>query len=484
MVSLPVKSQLPRRLQITVASVGRAQLSLVEHALCPIDANATLAGPLIHESRYWFSDKNRHRKEARVRIACPDGLSPTDEFYLWGLLSLTFAQAQPAADFYATPYYCLRQLGCIDRHENRSGSKNYTLFRAAVSRLSTVSYRNDHFYDPIRAEHRDVGFGFLSYSLPLDPGSSRAWRIAWDPIFFELCQAVAGSLRFDFSTYRDLDPACRRLYLILKKIFWRSDTSPEFNLRDLATNIIGFSATQETWKLKQKVIRCLEVLLSREIIRLPEGVFTPAMVFTERARGQYSLRLHRGPRFDAASPASFPHLAESPLYEPLKTIGLDDATIGRLLRTYDPRLVAECADMTLAAKEHFKESYFKASPAAYFIDNLKAQAGKTRTPPDWWRELRKEEERRKWRADHPDQPSRDGFEAAFDVYLKTEARQAFGQVMDRIFQDLASHGQSEPEARNNARDYARTHFVGRFRAEHPEWNTDGPVRAGDIFHTR
>ena len=54
------------------------------------------------QSRYWYTDQNRHRKEARVRIACPDGLSPTDEFYLWGLLSLTFSQAKPSADFYAT----------------------------------------------------------------------------------------------------------------------------------------------------------------------------------------------------------------------------------------------------------------------------------------------------------------------------------------------------------------------------------------------
>ena len=27
-----------------------------------------------------------------MRVACPEGLSPTDEFYLWGLLSLTFSQ--------------------------------------------------------------------------------------------------------------------------------------------------------------------------------------------------------------------------------------------------------------------------------------------------------------------------------------------------------------------------------------------------------
>ena len=74
---------------------------------------------------------------------------------------------------------------------------------------------------------------------------------------------------------------------------------------------------------------------------------------------------------------------------------------------------------------------------------------------------------------------RPGREAAFDAYLKTEAREAFGRVMDRIFQDLKGSGQSADDARENAAHYARTHFVNRFRAEHPEWNGDGFSRFGD-----
>jgi hypothetical protein len=451
-------------------SVGHAQLSLVEHALCPLDAS-TLGQPIIHDTRYWYTDENRHRKEARVRIACPDGLSPTDEFYLWGLLSLTFSQPKPSADFYATPYYCLRQLGCIDPAEANAGGKNYALFRAAIERLSAVSYRSDRFYDPVRGEHRQVGFGFLSYSLPNDPASSRAWRFAWDPIFFEFCQAAAGSLRFNLDMYRTLDPASRRLYLLLKKMFWRSDASPDFELRDLTVNVLGFSGEHETWKLKQKLLRCIDVLLDREILRLPEGVFSPRMLFTKRAKGQYTLRLYRGPHFNAAR-ATQMEILDSPLYEPLHTIGLDDATIRHVLRTYDARLVAEIADMTLAARDKFGEDFFKVSPVAYFIDNVRAQAGRTRTPPDWWRELRKEEERRRWQADRDDAASQP-FEQAFDTYLETEAREAFGRVMDRIFQDLKAGGQNDDDAKRNAAHFARTHFSRRFRAEHPEWNREG-----------
>ena len=180
----------------------------MEHALCPLDASTSLSGPHIHETHYSYTDDNHHRKQAHVRVACPEGLSPTDEFYLWGLLSLTFAQPNPTHDFYATPYYCLRHL------DGTIGGMNYAQFLSAITRLSTVTYRNDRFYDPVRGEHRNVGFGFLSYSLPLDPASSRAWRFAWDPIFFEFCQAASGALRFDFETYRDLDPASRRLYVV------------------------------------------------------------------------------------------------------------------------------------------------------------------------------------------------------------------------------------------------------------------------------
>ena len=451
---------------------GHAQLSLVEHALCPLDTQDSLGESRVFESEYSFTDRNRHRRRARVRVACPEGLSPTDEFYLWGLLSLTFSQPKPTADFYATPYYCLRQLGCIHPKQKRVGGRDFALFRASISRLSTVSYRNDHFYDPIRGEHRDVGFGFLSYSLPLDPGSCRAWRFAWDPLFFEFCSAAAGALRFDFETYRALDPASRRLYLLLKKVFWRSESSPEFDLRDLAVNALGFSGLHETWRLKQKLACCIEVLASRQAIRLPAGAANGGPLFSKRGPGQYSIRFLRGPHFETVpSPAGPSRVADSPLYDPLHTIGLDDAAIRHVLKTYDPRLVAECADMTLAARERFGNEFFKNSPQAYFVDNLKAQASRKRTPPDWWRELRKQEERRRWQADDEAEDRSREFDRAFEEYLKTEAREAFGRVMDKVFSDLTSGGQSEQDARRNAEHFARIHFSNRFRAEHPEWRT-------------
>jgi hypothetical protein len=173
---------------------GLGQLTLVEHALCPLDARTSLVENLVHESLYNFMDHNRQWRQARARVHCPCGLSANDEFYLWGLLALTLQQPGDDRELHATPHYCLRQLGCIDTHWRRGG-KHYRLFAQAVERLAFVRYQNDRFYDPVRAEHRKVSFGFFSYSLPIDPESSRAWRIAWDPIFFDLVKAIRACCR-------------------------------------------------------------------------------------------------------------------------------------------------------------------------------------------------------------------------------------------------------------------------------------------------
>jgi hypothetical protein len=149
------------------APSGVTQLSLVEHALCPLDSSLSLQPGFVHNASYFFTDKHRNRKKAAVRVVCPDGLLASDEFYLWGSLAITLAQNDCEGQLFATPHYCLRQLDCIDPSKGK-GSENYRVFRDAVERLAAVSYQNDAFYDPLRGEHRRVGFGFLSYSLPLD----------------------------------------------------------------------------------------------------------------------------------------------------------------------------------------------------------------------------------------------------------------------------------------------------------------------------
>ena len=481
-IRLRMQKLIPRRQpgRIRAIDTARAQLTLVEHALCPLDAGVSLQPLMQFETNYDFTDKNRNRKQATIRIAAVDGLSAHDELYLWGLLSIALTQTEPRSEFMATPYYCLHRLGLIGEHR---GGREFELFRAAIKRLAGVRYQSDAFYDPIRGEHRSVSFGFLNYSLPLDADSSRAWRFAWDPIFFELAQATGGALSFDIALYRQLTPAARRLYLFLKKLFWRSGTTPQLDLRHVAVNVLGFAEGLETNRLRQKVGQCIAQLRDADIVRLPNGVTDPVTMFSRQGKGRYVFELHRGPLFNSAGQQQPSH-SDSPLVEPLLTIGFDEATVLRLLNTYPARLLEEWADITLAAKERQGDKFFTKSPMAFFMSNIKEAASGRRTPPDWWRELRKREreierqqECSKLKLIHAQSAKGD-----FESYLRTEVRDAFVSTIDRLKADLQNSGQSDIDARQNAEDMARLHFQNRFRREHPiAAQDDGPISLSQFF---
>lgn len=374
---------------------GLGQLTLVEHALCPLDAGQSLRKNLVFETGYFYADRNRHRRKAAVTVTCPEGLAPSDEFYLWGLLALTFAEAGaggPAdGEFHATPHFCLRRLGLVDQFGNRGG-RQYQQFADALDRLAAVSYTSDAFYDPVRAEHRRVRFRFLSYSLPLDPDSPRAWRIAWDPIFFDLVRPLGGHFRFDLETYRSLDPAARRLFLLLSKIFDRWDTTPAFPVEHLAVDVLGFSPTLAPRHQRQKLGRVVDALAAAGVVAGP-AVFERPETGAKAARS-HTVSFARGPRWDRTPPAAVRHREDSPLWEGLLALGFEATAADRLLRGHPAPAVREWLDITLAARERFGRSFFKRSPQAYLVDNLKQAATAGRTPPDWWHELRSRERSR------------------------------------------------------------------------------------------
>ena len=212
---------------------GIGSLTLVEHALCPLDSRRSSCGNLVHNTSFPYSDADGNRRKGRVQVFCPLGLTPKDEFVLWGLLAITVANPQTQGELLATRHFCLRKLGLVNA-KSRRGGRQYRDFAESIERISTVRYLNDSFYDPIRAEHRKVGFGFFSYSAPLNDESSRAWRITWDPIFFEMVNATGGRLHFDLNVYRELDAASRRIYLFLAKLFHRRPTSPRLDLNAFA----------------------------------------------------------------------------------------------------------------------------------------------------------------------------------------------------------------------------------------------------------
>jgi hypothetical protein len=366
------------------AALGIGQLTLVEHALCPLDSRRSLVKNLVHNAVFFFTDGERRRCRGKARVVCPAGLSAADEFYLWGLLAIALSEPDPHVEFHATPHYCLRRLGVIDQHDRRGG-RQYGQFLQAVERLSLVHYRNDAFYDPIRGEHRRVSFGFLSYSLPIDPESSRAWRFGWDPIFFGLVRAAGGHLRFNLAIYRQLDPASRRLYLFLSKLFHRRATA-RVDLQLLAVEILGFAPTIAPRNLKAKVGQC-----SRRLVEF--GILS-GWHWERAGKGKHTIVFSRGQGFTRCrSDTNGQTLGECSVADPLRTIGFDERAIRRLVRRYPMWLLREWVDITLAAKERHGSHFFKRSPQAFLIDNLQNAAAGRRTPPDWWYELRKSEER-------------------------------------------------------------------------------------------
>lgn len=386
-----MRQSITHRIRSTQAAPphGVGQLSLVEHALCPLDARQAAQASQVHEGQYQYTDRLGARRTAQVRVICPLGLTANDEFFLWGLLALTLSQRVPSTEFHATPHYCLRHLRIIDQHARRGG-RQYAQFAKSLERLSAVTYHNDGFYDPVRREHRRVGFGLLSYSLPLAADSSRAWRIVWDGVFMEVAAAIGGHLRFDLAVYRDLDPASRRLFLLLSKLFRRQRRTPRLDLRNLGEHVLGFAPSLANRDLRVKVKRCVKRLAEHDVVALAQDR-PPILIHRD---GTEMVQLMRGSYFDRPRRTHVPQpIADSPLTELMRQIGLDDRAIRRCQSHYSTNLLQQWLDITLAARERHGESFFKKSAAAYFVDNVRHASQNGRTPPDWWHDLVREERR-------------------------------------------------------------------------------------------
>ena len=423
---------------------GASQLSLVEHALCPIDSRKSLRCNQVFETGYFFTDRRRRRRRACVRIFCPLGLSPNDEFYLWGMLALTVAQHDCSGELKATRHYILRQLGVIN--SSSKGGRQYSELINTLERLSGVQYQNDAFYDPIRKEHRRVSFGFLSYSLPRDPHSTRAWRIAWDPIFFEFVKSGASMMRFNLGLYKKLDTSSRRLYLFLAKMFsYRRNKTHPLELRHLGTDIIGYSNSLSNGDLKIKVGRAIRQLQREELLSgKPQN-------FVKNSAGGQVVVLYRGESFRKQNEGS--SSVESPIDDQLKTLGFDDRRVNYLKSRYQNKLLTEWVDITLAAIEHKGMHFFKKCPQAFLQDNLKHAAKGERTPPDWWLILQKEEySKRPKPVDSMSANKAGGLKSPTSL----KALESLDNATRMIFEHFLAVGQPENKAIQNARKFQST----------------------------
>ncbi len=169
-------------------------------------------------------------------------------------------------------------------------------------------------------------------------------------------------------------------------------------------------------------------------------------LFEKKGRGRYTVRLRRGTYFERRQrQESSIELSDSALYDSLRSIGLEDRSIHRLVRAYPHRILREWADITLAACERFGKDFFKSSPQAYFVDNVKRAVQDGRTAPDWWHDLRKAEQQQ-MASRHRGQ--RDGNESS-EMTLTEQAGQSYTEVMDDLFGHFVAAGQSVERARKN-----------------------------------
>ena len=476
-------------------SHGLAQLSLIEHALCPLDKNVSLRdGSHYHTGFYYGSSGDR--RFANVAVSAARGLSPNDELFLWGLLALALAEDDGSVEFWATPYHCLRRLGYTESYRSQGGTQ-YQLFHDAVLRLSHVVYWCDAFYNPVRREHLERTMGFLKYERPLDPHSSRQCRFVWDPLFLEFCRATGGGrLFFDLDVYRGLDFASRRLFLLLHKLFGGKQhrTSPTFDIRHLAVHSLGFAAHLSVKTLKQKLSRVIERMIDIGAIALPAPMQHIDDLFTRKAKGLYTVTFPAGPYFTtptmARRPSNRPSITDSALYDPLHVIGFADEEVARIIRSFPKGKIQVWSDVTLRAMEGARGfPGFKKDPKAFFLYHVKQAKENNLTPPDWWRVACKEEERRRLELERPPAESiavdREAAwwqarKMALTEYTSNHADE-FERLVE-IFVQLHSGKMPLEDAYRAAQTDARTQLEGRFHfpdqdewiAEHFSLVTTGP----------
>lgn len=372
---------------------GIAQLSLLETALWPLQGGKLESSTF--DTTYSFK-ADGEQKAARVSVYAPLGLQSIDEYVLWGLLGLSLSRKNPDPILLATPYWIMRRLGM------QLGGFQYDQIRASLERLALVAYQNTAFYNPVTQQHERVTLHFFSSFLPTRGqtgivDTERAWRIEWSPMFFQMCQATGGTLLFDLELYRKLSPAARRLFLKLKDRFWRSKRV-FLNVDDLTINGLGFAGVRPLKKRKYDLTNCIRELLDHKIIELGRGQSDPADLFIRRGKGLYVVVFYEGEYFRQ------PHservssqqnaITEDPLYEPLRSIGVDEAGIRRLFKQHARGLIQRWIKITDAAIHEKPRGFpgFKVSPASFLIDGIQ----NNRLPPDWIYAHEKERTRRYW----------------------------------------------------------------------------------------
>ena len=240
-------------------------------------------------------------------------------------------------------------------------------------------------------------------------------------------------------------PAARRLFLKLKDRFWRSKLV-FMNVEDLTINGLGFSADRPLKKRKFDLTACIRELLDQGIIELGRGHCEPKDLFMKRGTGLYVVQFFEGPYFrrplSDRTVSTKQAITDDPLYQPLKSIGVDEAGIRRIFKKCSRGLIQRWIKITDAAMHEQPHGFpgFKASPAAFLIDGVQNQ----RMPPDWSYAHEKERQRQQWEEQRRSMASDEtALRAAYQVeriashksYLATpEARSLFSRYHETFLE--------------------------------------------------
>lgn len=149
-------------------------------------------------------------------------------------------------------------------------------------------------------------------------------------------------------------------------------------------------------------------------------------------------------------------VSETAIHDLLRGLGFDDHGICRLLRRFPMPMLRQWTDITQAAKERFGPKFFKKSPQAFLVDNLKNAANGTRTPPDWWHDVRRAEARTQAQI----QAANASMTPKESPAISEEYRQAYERIAKEMFAVFRAGGQVESVAKGNAEKFALAYVRG------------------------
>ena len=203
------------------------------------------------------------------------------------------------------------------------------------------------------------------------------------------------------------------------------------------------------------------VLQRHEVLAKSKDAAT--RVFRKEGKGRYAAQFVRGAHFDQRHPRpdKTPTMEDSALCDPLRAIGFDEAAMARILVRFPVQQVQLWTDVTLAAMESKGPSFFRRSPQAFFMDNIQNAVRGQRTPPEWFWDLRKQEQQR--RADRARQVRSKARAAngrgtpagSPSLSHALDPGQTLEELTSELFGCFLAAGQAESEAMRNARRFAQ-----------------------------